>query len=141
MKFRDYMNKLLAEAEEEDQKKETEQNDAKLNKTREEMINLFSNNDASEDDINSLSSSLGVKKDEIHKILYKLMSEFFGSGRYVDAVKSGNPPDIDDAQLKKGIETEMEHTTSAIFAKKIALDHLTEDSEYYTKLENMEGGE
>ena len=37
-------------------------------------------------------------------------------------------------QLKKGIEVEKEHTTDEKVAAKIALDHLAEDPDYYTKL-------
>jgi hypothetical protein len=43
-------------------------------------------------------------------------------------------------QLKKGTKVEMEHTTDHAIAKKIAKDHLAEDSEYYKKLEIMEKG-
>lgn len=142
IKFTEYMNKILREAEEQEAEKEVEENEAKLTKTKEELVNIFSNADApSDEDINTLSSTLGIKKDEIHKILYKLLGDWFGAGKYVEAVKAGNTPEIDDAQLQKGIEVEMEHTTSPIFAKKIALDHLTEMADYYTKLESMEGGE
>lgn len=38
-------------------------------------------------------------------------------------------------QLEKGIEVEKEHTKDEIKAAKIALDHLGEDEEYYTKLD------
>jgi hypothetical protein len=37
-------------------------------------------------------------------------------------------------QLKRGIEVESEHTTYAQTAREIALDHLAEDPNYYTKL-------
>jgi len=42
--------------------------------------------------------------------------------------------DVDPKQLKKGIETEKEHTTDEKIAKKIALAHLGEDPKYYSKL-------
>ena len=42
--------------------------------------------------------------------------------------------DADPAELKLGIETEMEHTNDQDHAKQIALDHLSEDPHYYTKL-------
>lgn len=42
--------------------------------------------------------------------------------------------DVDPAQLEIGIQVEMEHTDSPEIAKEIALDHLTEDPIYYTKL-------
>lgn len=37
-------------------------------------------------------------------------------------------------QLRIGIDTEMEHTNDRTVAEKIAIDHLKEDPEYYTKL-------
>jgi len=37
-------------------------------------------------------------------------------------------------QLQAGIEIELEHTNNRSLAKQIALDHLKEDSQYYTKL-------
>lgn len=42
-------------------------------------------------------------------------------------------------QLEMGLKIEMEHTEDMNIAKKIALDHLTEDPHYYTKLAKMEG--
>jgi len=41
-------------------------------------------------------------------------------------------------QLAKGIEVEMEHTTSKKIAKEIAMDHLWEDPKYYDKLASIE---
>ena len=41
-------------------------------------------------------------------------------------------------QLSKGIKVEMEHTSKYDVAKEIALDHLAEDPNYYTKLDKAE---
>lgn len=41
-------------------------------------------------------------------------------------------------QLKKGIKVEMEHTSKYDVAKEIALDHLAENPDYYSKLEKAE---
>lgn len=41
---------------------------------------------------------------------------------------------VDPRQLAVGIEVELEHTPNHEVAKKIALDHLAEDPQYYTKL-------
>lgn len=43
--------------------------------------------------------------------------------------------DVDPTQLEMGIKVEMEHTNDPKIAKKIALDHLAEDPQYYTKLQ------
>lgn len=41
-------------------------------------------------------------------------------------------------QLSKGIKVEMEHTSKYDVAKEIALDHLAEDPNYYTKLDKVD---
>jgi hypothetical protein len=43
-------------------------------------------------------------------------------------------------QLIKGIKVEMEHTDDVKVAKEIAMDHLAEDPNYYTKLKRIEEG-
>lgn len=42
------------------------------------------------------------------------------------------------SQLKDGIEVEMEHTSDRKVAREIALDHLGELPDYYTKLKKVE---
>jgi len=44
-------------------------------------------------------------------------------------------------QLNKGIKVEMEHTNNREKAMEIAMDHLYEDPNYYTKLDKVEKGE
>lgn len=48
---------------------------------------------------------------------------------------------FDIHQLLKGMKVEMEHTRNPNMAIEIAMDHLTEDPEYYTKLEKVEKAE
>jgi hypothetical protein len=43
-----------------------------------------------------------------------------------------------EAQLKKGIAVELEHTSDPEIAKEIALDHLGERLDYYIRLERVE---
>jgi len=43
-------------------------------------------------------------------------------------------PDLDTVEWVKGMEVELEHTNDITIAAEIALDHLAEDPEYYTKL-------
>lgn len=45
-----------------------------------------------------------------------------------------------ESQLKMGIKVEHEHTKDTGLARKIALQHLEESAEYYTKLNEMESG-
>jgi inorganic pyrophosphatase len=45
---------------------------------------------------------------------------------------------FDKKELKTGTEHELEHTNDPKVAQQIAVDHLKEDSEYYTKLKQIE---
>jgi Zn-dependent peptidase ImmA (M78 family) len=45
--------------------------------------------------------------------------------------------DVLKQQLKKGIKVEREHTNDAKKAARIAMDHLSEDPKYYTKLDKI----
>ena len=72
--------------------------------------------------------------------------------RYCKALEKGgcykafedSPPrvkcrDVSQEQLAKGILVEREHTLSNVVATKIALDHLAECPDYYSRLERLEG--
>ncbi|MFA4944465.1 MAG: DUF5661 family protein [Lentisphaeria bacterium] len=50
------------------------------------------------------------------------------------------PADFPAEALAAGTKVEMEHTKDPRVAEEIAMDHLTEDSSYYTKLARMESG-
>ena len=54
------------------------------------------------------------------------------------ADKHGVPLADIEAQLKKGIAVEKEHTSDEAIARKIALDHLSEMPDYYDKLAKVE---
>ncbi len=51
------------------------------------------------------------------------------------------PADFQSEALAAGTKVEMEHTDDPKVAREIAMDHLTEDPAYYTKLARMESGE
>lgn len=62
-----------------------------------------------------------------------------------DKLKGGladkrKPSQFNQKQLRKGMRVEREHTSDPKIAKEIAMDHLSEDSAYYRKLEAMERG-
>jgi len=48
------------------------------------------------------------------------------------------PADVDPQQLKKGLKVEAEHSTELQVRKDVALDHLAEFPDYYTRLKRME---
>ena len=47
-------------------------------------------------------------------------------------------PNYIEKQLEKGIKVEHEHTSKLKVARQIALAHLGEDPDYYSKLKKME---
>lgn len=65
------------------------------------------------------------------------LSELFA--KYKDKIKGGKgdnllPDLVQRKQLLVGIYVELEHTNNILTAMEIALDHLSENSEYYLKL-------
>lgn len=50
----------------------------------------------------------------------------------------GVDTDVIIDELEMGLDVEMEHTSDIIVSLEIALDHLTEDPHYYTKLKTIE---
>jgi len=68
--------------------------------------------------------------------LATMACEFIFSGRAEE--KDVSDEDVDSDELSMGIVVEMEHTSSVAMSKRIALDHLAEISDYYTRLKNME---
>lgn len=61
--------------------------------------------------------------------------QFYESALHGLADKEGTTEkDVDPKELELGMNVEKEHTDDPATAKKIALDHLTEDPHYYTKL-------
>jgi hypothetical protein len=49
-----------------------------------------------------------------------------------------SPKDFDPKQLAAGVKVEKEHTSDTKVAMEIAMDHLTEDANYYKKLKTIE---
>lgn len=48
-----------------------------------------------------------------------------------------SPQDFDPVELKRGSDHEMEHTKDRHIAMEIAMDHLSEDPNYYKKLKKF----
>lgn len=74
------------------------------------------------------------KLDEKQKA--SLFKEFADDGRAKK--KNISEKDVDAKELAMGIEVEYEHTTDTETAKRIAMDHLAELKDYYTRLKKME---
>lgn len=111
-----------------------------LKSPRELLIDFFSTNpDPSDESFHKLAEDNGIEPDKLEAEAYKLATE------YVQFLKDGkanekgfSEEDADPEQLKIGIEVEHEHTPNDDTAKRIALDHLAEIKDYYTRLKKME---
>ncbi len=57
-------------------------------------------------------------------------------GKATEEIKKEAPGLFNPLEISIGVKVEMEHSVNPTFAREIALDHLTEDPQYYTKLYN-----
>jgi hypothetical protein len=58
--------------------------------------------------------------------------------KYIKNLNKFDEEDFDPKELKIGIKIEMEHTNDRALSKQIAMDHLKEIPDYYTRLTKME---
>ena len=114
--------------------KEEEQSKKNINA---EIFKFFKENPNPPDKkVHALAGKLGMDEHKFEEKIYAVMSSIFAAGK---AFKAGiTEDDVDPDELKMGIEVEMEHTTDPEISKRIALDHLTEIDDYYTRLAKME---
>jgi len=82
----------------------------------------------------------GFEVDDFEATIYELAGKYVGSFLVQGlANKKGvGLKDVDAKELAMGIDVEMEHTNDKKIAEKIALDHLAEIKDYYTRLKKME---
>ena len=99
-----------------------------------QIIKWFLKNPYPEDDaVHTYAEKLGIDPDEFERHIYMVLSSFLSEG-----LSKGKDVKHDSDELKMGIEVEYEHTTNPMMAKKIAMDHLVETPDYYTRLKRME---
>lgn len=63
--------------------------------------------------------------------------EFMEAGRSKNQMPPIQSQDFEN-ELQRGIQVEYEHTSNEQIARKIAMDHLVEIPDYYTRLDKME---
>ena len=104
---------------------------------QEKIAEFFANNpNPPDEEIHAMAKKLGLEPDDLETHIYAIIGSLLGDGY---AKKEGfTEKDADKKQLEMGIKVEMEHTTNKILAKRIALDHLAEIPDYYTRLDKME---
>jgi len=98
------------------------------------IIKWFLENPYPKDDkVHAFAEKLGIEPDEFEGHIYMVLSSFLSEGYSKGKDIKHNPK-----ELKMGIKVEMEHTTTPLLSRKIALDHLAEIPDYYTRLAVME---
>lgn len=104
---------------------------------RKKIMEFFKKNPNPPDkDVHAFAEELGINEHKFEEYIYSVMGSIFAAGY---AFKKGfTEKDADPKELKMGIKVEMEHTTDPLIAKRISLDHLSELSDYYTRLAKME---
>jgi hypothetical protein len=87
-------------------------------------------------DFHAFAEQAGIEPDELEGAAYDIISELVNGGKS----KGEDPAGMDPEELRIGIEVESEHVACPEIQRKIAVDHLTEDPQYYSKLAKMEAG-
>jgi hypothetical protein len=99
-----------------------------------QIIKWFLKNPYPGDDaVHAFAQELGSDPDEFEGHIYHVLSSVLSEG-----LSRGKDIKHDPSELKMGIEVEYEHTTNPLISRKIALDHLAETPDYYTRLKRME---
>lgn len=104
---------------------------------REKIILFFKDKPRPSDkEVHSFAGELGLDEHKFEEHIYSALGDFFAYGRAKE--KGFTEADADPEELKMGIDVEMEHTRCNLISKRIALDHLAEFPDYYTRLAKME---
>ena len=113
---------------------------AKKKELEEEILGFLQDNPNPPDSkVHEWAESNGYAVDDVEHEFYKLATKYAQLFKSGEALKKGiSEKDVDPKELKMGIKVEMEHTGDPELAKKIALDHLAELEDYYTRLKKME---
>ena len=108
--------------------------------SKEDVVSfLHANANPSDESIHRWAEINGLDHEEVEEYIYSLASvysKFLLGGRANE--KEFTEEDADPEELRMGIEIEFEHTSDRETAKRIALDHLAEIPDYYTRLVKME---
>jgi hypothetical protein len=80
-----------------------------------------------------IANKAGITECQVNQTMYDLIKSLFSEGK---SIQNGGP--VDKEQLAKGIMVESEHSSNPLICRKISLDHLAENKDYYIYLEEME---
>lgn len=102
------------------------------------IMDFFADNPSPPDeDVHALANKLGIDEHKFEGYIYSILGSILGTGEAKK--KKVTEKDVDKKELEMGTKVEMEHTKNKAIARRIALDHLAELPDYYTRLAKMEG--
>ena len=103
------------------------------------IMDFFSQNPNPQDvDFQAFAEQNGMDVSQANTLAYVLASKTVNLLRSGASVEDQlDPNTVDPEQLQMGIEIEQRHTTDMPIAKKLALDNLAIDPEYYTMLQQI----
>lgn len=102
---------------------------------------------AKDEDFHAFVEGMGLNVHKAEGVVYEMANELAKkaeAGKSTSDIVSGgradraSASDYPSAQISKGIKVEKEHTNNPELAKQIAMDHLEEFPDYYTRLDKME---
>jgi hypothetical protein len=102
-------------------------------------IFLLENPNPPDSAVHAWAEKAGLPTDKVEAAIYTLATKhatLMHDG--LAGASDFTEDDADPRELSSGVEVEMEHTTDPAIAKKIALDHLAEIPDYYSRLSRME---
>lgn len=109
-------------------------------KLKDELIKFFTDNPNPEDEkLHDWAESKGYEPSEVEDEVYKfatLYVKLLTQGRAEE--KDVSKKDVDKKELEMGKKVEKEHIDDDDTVEEIALDHLAEMPDYYSKLKEME---
>ena len=107
---------------------------------KEKVIEFFkSNPNPTGEQLHDWAEDSNYNVHEVEEIVYELATRLVKILTGGEAENRGvTEDDVDPKELKMGIKVEFEHIHDEEIAKEIALDHLAELPDYYTRLKKME---
>lgn len=99
------------------------------------LIALFTKTSPSDEQVHQLAKKHGLEPSKAEEIAYDMLHSFLAKFGKHNSVPDGK---FDPKEFKMGLRVEHEHTNDPKIAELVVKDHLSELSDYYSRLEKME---
>ncbi len=96
---------------------------------------IVTNKTPSDAQVHAMASQLGMEPDDLEEVIYSIIGSFSAGKSVGSGLRTEN---VDPEELRMGVEVEAEHSDLPFIAERIAMDHLAEIPDYYSRLKKME---